>query len=166
MSSYKFEDRRKLVSYFKNEAKREIEYSEKIKKTSNNSVNPIVRVIMDAVSQDSIKHSKIYETMALIIESPQLITENESKKVLDDMKNHIEMEKESIEELNELLKNDTIKNDKPLKFLIEMLLRDEKLHHAMLSDIYSLLIKNITLTEEDIWQQIWNDAMYHGTPGG
>ncbi|WP_292319142.1 hypothetical protein [Caldisphaera sp.] len=166
MSSYKFEDRRKLVSYFKKEAKREIEYSEKIKNTSNNSVNPIVRLIMDAVAQDSIKHSKIYETMALIIENPQLITETESKMVLDDMKKHIEMEKESINELNELLKNDAIKNDKPLKFLIDMLLRDEKLHHAMLSDIYNLLIKNITLTEEDIWQQIWNDAMYHGTPGG
>ncbi|AFZ70622.1 hypothetical protein Calag_0882 [Caldisphaera lagunensis DSM 15908] len=166
MSSYKFEDRRRLVSYFKNEAKREINYSDDVRKTSNNSINPIVKLIMEAVSQDSIKHSKIYETMSLIIENPQLITEKESEMVLDDMKRHIENEKESIEELNNLLKDKAIQDDKPLKFLIEMLLRDEKLHHAMLSDLYNILIKNITLTERDIWDQIWKDSMYHGTPGG
>ncbi len=166
MSSYKFEDRRNLVSYFKSEANREVQYSDDVRKTSNNSLNPIVKLIMEAVSQDSIKHSKIYETMALIIENPQLITEKESEMVLEDMKRHIQNEKESIDELNNLLNNKAIQNDKPLKFLIEMLLRDEKLHHAMLSDLYNILIKNITLTEEDIWDQIWNDAMYHGTPGG
>mgnify|MGYP001772518422 CR=1 FL=1 len=158
--------RRQLAEYFRGEARRELEYAERLRATSDKSLNPVVRAIMEAVSQDSVKHSKIYETMALLLENPGLITETESSSVLKDMEEHIKMEKESIDELVRLKDDDLVKGDPALQFLIDMLLRDEQFHHAALSQIYNALIKSITLTEQDIWDAIWRDAMYHGTPGG
>jgi len=76
------------------------------------------------------------------------------------------MESESIEELNRLKSDDLIKNDPALSFLVDMLLRDESFHHAVLRQVYTALIKNITLSEQEIWDAVWRDAVYHGTPGG
>ncbi|MGC8566773.1 MAG: hypothetical protein ACP5I6_04450 [Caldisphaera sp.] len=166
MSNLSYEDKKKFIFYFKGEAKREVEYAEQIKRTSDKSVNPIIRLIMEAVSQDSIKHSKIYETLSKIIESPQLIGETESLEVLKDMESHIKLEQESVDELKRLIDDPRFKNDKPILFLLNMLLRDELFHHAILLDLYETLIKKITLTETDIWDQVWNDALYHGAPGG
>ncbi|ADL19691.1 hypothetical protein ASAC_1286 [Acidilobus saccharovorans 345-15] len=161
-----FEARRRLAEYFKNESKRELEYAEKLRATSERSQNPVVKLIMDAVSQDSIKHSKIYETMASIIQGAGLIDQAESSAVLNDIESHIKMEKESIDELEKLKNDNMIKSDPALTFLIDMLLRDESFHHALLTQIYNAIIKNITLSEQEIWDAVWRDATYHGTPGG
>ncbi len=158
--------KRELAEYFKKESKRELEYAERLRSTSDKSINPVVRTIIDAVSQDSIKHSKIYETLALLMGSPNIITEAESSAVLKDMEDHINMEKESIEELQRLKEDPVIKDDAVVQFLIDILLRDEQFHHAALRQIYDALIKKITLTEQDLWEAIWRDAVYHGTPGG
>lgn len=161
-----YQARKRLASYFRDEAKRELEYAEKLRMTADKSQNPVVRLIMDAVSQDSVKHSKIYETMASLVEGPGLIDQAESSAVLSDIENHIKMESESIEELHRLKNDDLVKNDVVLQFLIDMLLRDESFHHSLLQQIYNAIIKNITLTEQDIWDAVWRDATYHGTPGG
>jgi hypothetical protein len=73
---------------------------------------------------------------------------------------------ESIEELNRLKGDDLVKNDPALSFLVDMLLMDENFHHAVLRQVYTALIKNITLSEQEIWDAVWRDAVYHGTPGG
>jgi len=91
--------RRELAEYFRQEAKRELEYAQLLNNTASRSMNPVVRLIIDAVAQDSIKHSKIYETMAALLLNPGLIDEAESTSVLKDIEKHISMESESIEEL-------------------------------------------------------------------
>jgi len=158
--------RRELAEYFRQEAKRELEYAQLLNNTASRSMNPVVRLIIDAVSQDSVKHSKIYETMAALLLNPNLIDEAESASVLKDIEKHISMESESIEELNRLKSDDLVKNDPALSFLVDMLLRDENFHHAVLRQVYTALIKNITLSEQEIWDAVWRDAVYHGTPGG
>lgn len=166
MALQNFEAKKRLAEYFRNESKRELEYAEKLRATSERSQNPVVRLIIEAVSQDSIKHSKIYETMASILQGAGLIDQAESSAVLNDIESHIQMEKESIEELEKLKNDDIIKSDPALMFLIDMLLRDENFHHALLTQIYNAIIKNITLSEQEIWDAVWRDATYHGTPGG
>ncbi|MGC9210379.1 MAG: hypothetical protein ACP5FT_03860 [Acidilobus sp.] len=166
MAVEEFNERRRLAEYFKQEAKRELEYANLLNNTSSRSQNPVVRLVIDAVSQDSIKHSKIYETMAALIMNPGLIDEAESAGVLNDIEKHISMEAESLKELERLKSEEIIKRDAALSFLIDMLLRDESFHHAVLRQLYNALIKNITLTEQDIWEAVWRDAVYHGTPGG
>ncbi len=146
MAVEEFNERRRLAEYFKEEAKRELEYARLLNNTSSRSQNPVVRLVIDAVSQDSVKHSKIYETMAALIINPGLIDEAESAAVLNDIEKHISMEAESVRELEKL--------------------KSESFHHAVLRQLYNALIKNITLTEQDIWEAVWRDAVYHGTPGG
>ncbi|MFP3080753.1 MAG: hypothetical protein RXR09_04485 [Acidilobus sp.] len=166
MSLQSFEARKRLAEYFKNEAKRELEYADRLRATSDRSQNAVVRLIVDAVSQDSVKHSKIYETMAAILIGSGVIDQAESSAVLKDLESHVAMEKESIEELQRLKEDPIIKSDAVLSFLVDMLLRDESFHHALLQQIYNAIIKNITLSEQEIWDAIWRDAIYHGTPGG
>ncbi len=166
MTTLSHEEREKLAGYFNEEAKKELEYADDLKRTSSKSNNIVIKLIIDAVSQDSIKHSKIYEVLSKLIQEPMLISEKESKDVLNDINRHIEEEREAVEELNKLLKNEALKEDKVLKFLIEMLLRDETYHHALLVNIYNVLVKDLTLEEADIWEQIWESSLYHGTPGG
>ncbi len=166
MAVNEFLERRRLAEYFREEAKREVEYAQRLTETASRSQNPVVRLIMEAVSQDSLKHSKIYETMAMLLLNPSLIDEAESTSVLKDIESHIAMEADSIKELESIRSNGVVSKDPALLFLIDMLLRDESFHHSLLRQVYTALIKNITLSEQDIWDAVWRDAVYHGTPGG
>ncbi|MGC9071261.1 MAG: hypothetical protein ACP5HK_00980 [Acidilobus sp.] len=166
MALENFSERRRLAAYFKQEARRELEYAQMLNNTASRSQNPIVRLIIDAVSQDSLKHSRIYETMATLLTNPGLIDEAESGAVLNDIEKHISMEAESVRELEKLKSEGVVSKDPALSFLVDLLLRDESFHHAVLRQVYSALVKNITLSEQDIWDAVWRDAVYHGTPGG
>lgn len=166
MAVDEFLERKRLAEYFREEAKREVEYSHRLTETAGRSQNPIVRLIMEAVSQDSLKHAKIYETMAEVLTNPRLIDEAESTAVLKDIEAHIEMEAASIKELEQLKSNKIISGDAALEFLVDMLLRDESFHHSVLRQVYNAIIKNITFSEQDIWDAVWRDAVYHGAPGG
>ncbi len=166
MAVDEFLERRKLAEYFKSEAKREVDYAKRLGETAGRSQNTIVRLIMEAVSQDSLKHSKIYETMAELLTNPRLIDEAESTAVLKDIESHIEMEAESIRELEQLKSNRLVSGDAALGFLIDMLLRDESFHHSVLRQVYTAIVKNITFSEQDLWDAVWRDAVYHGAPGG
>ncbi len=159
MTSYNFENDQQLVSYLKQESNEEFQYSEHARKTIDKAINPLVKIVLEIISQDSIKHSKIYETMALIIENPQLITEKESEMALYEIKNHIEVERVAVQNLNNLLEDEKIKRNNPLKLLLELLFNDELIHHTMLLTIYDLLISNKSLAEEDIWDQIWKEIL-------
>ena len=67
---------------------------------------------------------------------------------------------ESVEEMISDIDN------KAMKFLLEFILKDEYLHHAMLLRVKEMIIKKHMLNESELWEMIWKDALYHGTPGG
>ena len=56
--------------------------------------------------------------------------------------------------------------DKAVKFLLESVLRDEFYHHALLQKVYEMIVKRETFSESDLWDAVWQEAMFHGTPGG
>ncbi len=155
-----------LIDYFRKESKREIEYSKRLEETVSKSKNLMLKAVMKAVSLDSMKHSHLYEALAEMLENPSLITEEENQVVIDEIKRHIEEEREAVEELERLLKDKRITENPPAKFIVEMMLRDERFHHALLLRLYEAVVEKHTLKEKDLWDMIWKDAMWHGTPGG
>ena len=155
-----------LVEYFKRESVREEEYSKSLEETASKSRNLMLKTVMKAVSLDSLKHSYLYRALAEMLENPSLIAEEESEKVLEEIKRHIEEEREAVEELERLLKDERIKENPAAKFIVEMMLKDEKFHHALLLRLYEAVVKHHTLTERDIWEMVWQDAIWHGAPGG
>ena len=53
-----------LISYFREEARREREYSKRLEETATKTHNIMLKVLMKAVSLDSLKHALIYEALA------------------------------------------------------------------------------------------------------
>jgi hypothetical protein len=53
-----------------------------------------------------------------------------------------------------------------VKLLISAIADDESRHHKLLLDIKEKIAKPETLTEDILWEMIWKDSPWHGTPGG
>ncbi len=155
-----------LIKYFREESKKEKEYAKALEETVRKSNNLMLKALIKAVSTDSLKHSGLYEAMAEMLEKPQLISEKESEDVIKEIEKHIEEEREAVEELKRLLNDERIKSAPAVKFIVEMLLRDELYHHALLKRLHDAVIKPSVFSEEQYWEMVWKDSMWHGTPGG
>ena len=155
-----------LAAYFRREAEREREYAKLLEDTASKSHNLMLKALMKAVSLDSMKHASLYEALADLVENPRLVTEEESEEVAREVERHIREEAEAVEELERLLKDERIKSNPAAKFIVELMLRDERFHHALLKRLEEAVLKPLLFREEDYWEMVWRDAVWHGTPGG
>ena len=142
-----------------------MKYSHKLAAVAADTGNNVVRAVMHAVSKDSEKHSLLYKVLIDLQASPgRMLSEEESQRILKEIEDHIRTEEEMLRRVSNLLKREDL--DKPTRFILELILRDEGLHHAMLLAIHKMIVEHETLTETDLWDMIWKDASFHGTPGG
>jgi rubrerythrin len=154
-----------ITKFAEEMATAESKYAHKLRASAQKVASPLIKTIMNAVSEDSLKHSMIYESIIEILKSESpLINEAELQEISKEIENHIRMEAEMIKLLEDILKKG-VKN-KPVRFLLETILRDEIYHHALLRGVYEIIIKKEALTESDIWDLIWKDVSFHGAPGG
>ncbi|MEM1796349.1 MAG: ferritin-like domain-containing protein [Zestosphaera sp.] len=155
MKSPSFEDMSKL----------EKEYSKRLVDSAKNVKNLVVKTVMTAVAQDSLKHSMIYEAIAeLLKEERPMISETELDEIASEIEHHIRTEEEMIKYLREVLEKGV--ENKAMKFFLETLLRDELYHHALLKQVLEMIVRKEALTESNLWELVWREAMFHGTPGG
>lgn len=120
---------------------------------------------METVSQDSLKHSLIYETIINVLsESGPMLSEEELGKISEEISDHIRTEEEMIRKIESIL-NENVEN-KVIEFLLKSILKDEYYHHSLLKRVHEMIIRKETLTESEIWDLIWQDVGFHGTPGG
>ena len=155
-------DRRELFSRLSSLEK---EYAEKLSSSASSVRNPAIKAVMKAVSTDSLKHSALYATLLEFMEPRRaMLTDEEADRIREEIERHIETEGKMIEEVKEILKNEDL--SKAEKFILEMILRDEVLHHALLKRVHEILVSRETLTESDLWDMVWKDTTYHGGPGG
>jgi hypothetical protein len=56
--------------------------------------------------------------------------------------------------------------DPRVKLLLMAIHHDELAHHKILVSIQENIVKALTLTEKELWDLIWKDSLWHGTPGG
>jgi hypothetical protein len=59
----------------------------------------------------------------------------------------------------------TVENAK-VKFLLNIILMDEKRHHAMLKTVLEMIVRAETITEDEWWELLWEGSPFHGAPGG
>lgn len=150
---------------FEDVSKLEREYSKRLANSAKNVKNLVVRIVMNAVAQDSLKHSMMYEAMTeLLKEERPMISEDELNTIASEIEYHIKTEEDMIKYLKEVLEKG-VKN-KAVRFFLEVLLRDELYHHALLKQVHEMIIRRETFTESDLWELIWKEATFHGTPGG
>jgi len=146
-------------------SKLEKEYSKKLAESAKDVKNPVVKVVMTAVAQDSLKHSMIYDAMTELLKGERpLIGEVELDRIASEIEYHIRTEEQMIRYLKETLERGV--ENKAIKFFLETLLRDELYHHALLKKVLEMIVRREAFTESDLWDLVWKEATFHGTPGG
>lgn len=152
------------INEFKKMAEKEMDYAKALSSLGDRIKHPVLRAILTGISNDSIKHSLLYKAIVDLLSIPQpVISEEEFKEIVKEIESHIETEAKMIEFVKNMLKNI---DDARLKLLLSAIYDDEVEHHKLLVDLRDNFAKLEIITEKDIWEAIWRDSPWHGTPGG
>ncbi len=152
------------VEEFKKMITLEKEYSERLSSSAKEVTNLVVKTVMEAVAQDSLKHSVIYEVLVELFKERPMVSEAEMERIVSEVEQHIKVEEEMIKYLKGLLERGI--ENKAIKFFVETLLKDELYHHALLKNVLEMIVRRESFTESDAWEQVWKDVALHGGPGG
>jgi rubrerythrin len=126
--------------------------------------NVFVKQLLLAISQDSKKHAVLLEALRKAVEGPTpFISTGERDKIAKGIQKHIEMEAEAVKTYGLLMEQS---GDEQVKTIASMIREDEFRHHALLTEIHKTIVEPETLTEDIIWDMIWKDSPWHGSPGG
>jgi hypothetical protein len=150
----------KVIEYSKLERK----YAEELKTMAESIKHPVLRALFLSISQDSLKHSLMYEAITQLLEQTQpFITIEELRKITTTIEKHIETEIKMLEEAKKIF---STSQDPRVKLITAAIINDEINHHILLLDIKKRIAEEEALTEEKIWDMIWKESPWHGTPGG
>ncbi len=158
------EKHKDLLEFLKNQITVEKEIVASLEKPLARMNNPAVKGVLKGVSLDSIKHAELYMAAVTLLTSSSTALRQEH---LDEhralVEKHIEIESKLIVKLEEMIPKI---EDKKVVFLLNSILMDEKRHHEMLKMVLEIIVKGETITEEDWWKLLWENAPFHGAPGG
>lgn len=153
-----------LVEFMKRQIVIEKEIVESLNKGLVNIKNPPVKGVLKGISLDSVKHAELYASAVSLLTDVSTALKQEN---LDEQRalveRHIEMEAELIKKMEKMMP--TIDNEK-VAFLLNSILADEKRHHTMLKTVLETIVHGETITEADLWTLLWENAPFHGAPGG
>ncbi|MHA1975449.1 MAG: hypothetical protein ACW98F_08100 [Candidatus Hodarchaeales archaeon] len=144
---------------------RQIELEEDIIQAAEASVsrvkNILVKELIIGISQDSKKHKSILKGISALREKTtegiRLISEEEREELRHSIETHIQLEQRAIETYREMLGEIS---DVREKMLVQTILKDELRHHELLKWLYDIIIKDLTLTEDDIFEMTWKDVIW------
>ena len=153
-----------LIEFIKQQIKVEKRIVDSLNKGLENIENPPVKGVLKGISLDSIKHAELYTAaLSILTNVSQALQQENLDEQKDLVEKHIQMEAKLIKEIEGILP--TIKNSK-VQFLLKSILIDEKRHHAMLKTVLEIIVHGETITEDDWWELLWENAPFHGAPGG
>jgi len=126
--------------------------------------NPPVKGVLKGISLDSVKHAELYKAaITLLTEVSQALSQENLDAQRKLVENHIKMEADLIAKIEAMMPS--VENKKA-KFLLDIILTDEKRHHAMLKTILEIIVHAETVSENDLWELLWEGSPFHGAPGG
>jgi len=158
------EKTKNLLEFLKNQITVEKEIVASLEKPLRAMKNPAVKGVLMGVSLDSIKHAELYTAaITLLTSSSTALTQEHLDEHRALIEKHIEIESNLIIKLEAMIPNI---EDKKVVFLLNSILADEKRHHEMLKMVLEIVVKGETITEDDWWKLLWENAPFHGSPGG
>jgi len=153
-----------LIDFIKRQINIEKEIVISLNKGLVDIKNPPVKGVLKGISLDSVKHAELYASaLSLLTNVSQALTQEDLDAQRALVERHIQLEADLISKIENILPK--IDNQK-VKFLLESILTDEKRHHEMLKTVLDLIVHGETITEADWWELIWENAPFHGAPGG
>jgi len=103
-------------------------------KTANEVPNVIVQQMLRMIKHDSQKHVMMLNLVVDFLDGKEVFMQDK-KGLADTLKRHIELEKESIQKGEHLLKQAWLQDRKGYKAIIESWVEDEKRHHKFLKEL-------------------------------
>ena len=153
-----------LIDFIKRQINIEKEIVTSLNKGLVDIKNPPVKGVLKGISLDSVKHAELYASaLSLLTNVSQALTQENLDAQRALVEKHIQLEADLIGKIENILPKI---DNKKVKFLIESILTDEKKHHAMLKTVLDLIVHGETITEADWWELLWENAPFHGAPGG
>jgi rubrerythrin len=154
-------DKKELGVFYKKQMKLEEEIIAAAKESTKNTNNILIKELIQGIAFDSSKHRSILTGLLAILEkttsSLSLISEEERDNLKETIQTHLKLEQKAIDTYRTLLH---AVSDTREKVLVKNILADELRHHNQLKWLYDMIIKDLTLTEEDIFEMTWKDAIW------
>jgi len=157
-------DKEKLLEFIRKQAEVEEEIVESLNKSLDRIDNPAVRNVLKGISYDSLKHADMYRSIDKLLTEPLLPLSHESLLEQRELvEKHIKYEEKLIEEIERVLPEI---DDEKVKLVLKAILEDEKRHHELLEKVLEVIIRAESIDPQELWNLIWRDVPFHGTPGG
>ena len=158
------EENKALVSTFNKGITLENKIIERAKKTADDIKNPFIKELILGIAFDSEKHANLLQSLIDLIESKTpYLSEEERDTIGKDVNDHILMEREAIVTYQGLA--DKV-SKREMKLILNYLVEDEKRHHELLKKIQNWIVESQTFSEEEWWDLMWKDTLFHGSPMG
>ncbi|MCK5237923.1 MAG: ferritin-like domain-containing protein [Candidatus Thorarchaeota archaeon] len=126
--------------------------------------NAFIKDLLIGISTDSKKHAALLKSLRKAVEGPTpFISMEERDKIAKGIQAHIDMEAEAVKTYGEMIEKS---DNEQVKTIASMIREDEFRHHALLKELHKTVVEPETLTEDMIWDMMWRDSPWHGSPGG
>ena len=157
-------EKKETLEFIDRQIELEMKIIQIVKENVEKLGNAFVKDLLLGISTDSHKHAALLKSLRKAVEGPTpFISEKERDKIAKGIEAHIKMEEQAVQTYGELAK----KSDNEQVKTISMMIREDELrHHALLKELHKTMIEPETLTEDMIWDAMWRDTPWHGSPGG
>ncbi len=155
---------KKLVDFLKEQIALEKEIIDISRESIEDLKNLLVRELIRGITMDSQKHALLLGAlMAMLSEPTPLIEESNFDHIKATIEKHIALEAKAIETYREIL--NTYDDDR-IKTVISEIHKDEIRHHTFLLKLLDAIVKQETLTSDELEEWMFKYAPFHGSPGG
>lgn len=152
-----------LVKFLQEQIKKEEEIAKSMKEALSKVKNPVVKAVLTGISLDSMKHAELYRAAVHLTTVTTALTDEEFNQLKTITKRHVDIEGAVEWQVAEAI---TKIKDKKVRLLLKSIGKDEEKHHELLKAIMDLIVREESVTEEDLWELLWKSTPFHGTPGG
>ncbi len=157
-------DKEEILAFIEKQIELELNIIKIVEENVSKLGNAFIKDLLIAISTDSKKHAGLLKSLRKAVEGPTpFISIEERDKIAKGIQKHIEIEAEAVRTYSELIDQS---DNEQVKTIASMIREDEYKHHALLKEIHKTIVEPETLTEDMIWDIMWRDSPWHGSPGG
>ncbi|MEM3012898.1 MAG: hypothetical protein QW084_06010 [Candidatus Hadarchaeales archaeon] len=154
-----------LKEFMKEMVRREEEIVASFRESLGKISHPAVKGVLEGISLDSVKHARMYEAALKLLQGMvrEEVKEEQLREQEELLRKHLKWEEELLEKIDSVLPQ---VEDERVRMLLQAIREDERRHHLLLKKVMELLVRRETVTGEDVWDLLWKNVPFHGTPGG
>ncbi|MEM1588195.1 MAG: hypothetical protein QXR82_02735 [Candidatus Bathyarchaeia archaeon] len=139
-----------FLNLIKAQKELEVKVANELGLTIENAKNEVVKLLLDVIRMDSIKHAHILQSLEDIIKG-KIFSYVEKTELKNALEKHIIKEQEMLNKIEEITKK---VEENHVKLILDGILNEEQRHHASLKQLYEFLERIEGLTEEDLWDYL------------